>query len=131
VTGTGFAVWGLRFLYDADPPYNCFPSLHVAHSFVSALAAYRVHHTLGFVAVSCAWLVAISTLFTRQHYVADLIAGILLAVAACAVFLPGDSGANVPELDRRLAPFLALVVAVLVGLGFAGYWVAYQLGAQT
>jgi hypothetical protein len=34
VAGEGFMVWGLRFLYDADPPYNCFPSLHVAHSFV-------------------------------------------------------------------------------------------------
>ena len=131
VTGKGFAVWGLRFLYDADPPYNCFPSLHVAHSFVSALASYRVHRTLGFVAISCAWLVAISTLFTKQHYVADLIAGILLAFAAYAVFLRGESRANVPELHRRLAPFLALVVAVIVGLGFACYWVAYRLGVQT
>src|SRR5688572_22545699 len=25
VMGSGFGVWGLRFLYDADPPYNCFP----------------------------------------------------------------------------------------------------------
>lgn len=23
VPGEGFAVWGLRFLYSADPPYNC------------------------------------------------------------------------------------------------------------
>jgi membrane-associated phospholipid phosphatase len=130
VMGKGFAVWGLRFLYDADPPYNCFPSLHVAHSFVSALACYRVHRTLGFVAISCASLVAISTLFTKQHYVADLIAGILLALAAYAVFLRNDSRANVPELDRRLAPLLALVVAGIVGLGFACYWVAYRLGVQ-
>src|SRR5207253_906556 len=28
VIGEGFAVWGLRFLYSADPPYNCFPSIH-------------------------------------------------------------------------------------------------------
>jgi membrane-associated phospholipid phosphatase len=130
VMGKGFAVWGLRVLYDADPPYNCFPSLHVAHSFVSALASYRVHRTLGFVAISCASLVAISTLFTKQHYVADLVAGILLALVAYAVFLRGDSRANVPELDRRLAPFLALVVAGIVGVGFACYWVAYKLGVQ-
>lgn len=47
VIGEGFAVWGLRALYSSDPPYNCFPSLHVAHSFVSALAcgrADRRHH---------------------------------------------------------------------------------------
>jgi len=62
VTGDGFAVWGLRFLYDADPPYNCFPSIHVAHSFVSALACRRVHRTLGLTAVVCASVVAIATL---------------------------------------------------------------------
>jgi len=130
VMGKGFAVWGLRALYDADPPYNCFPSLHVAHSFVSAFASYRVHRTLGLVAVSFALLVGVSTLFTKQHYVADVIAGILLALAACAVFFRGDSRANVPELDRRLAPRLGLVVAGIVGLGFVCYWVAYMLGVQ-
>jgi membrane-associated phospholipid phosphatase len=130
VTGQGFAVWGLRFLYAADPPYNCFPSLHVAHSFVSALACHRVHRTLGFVAITCAWLVAVSTLFTKQHYIVDLVAGILLALAAHAVFLRGHARASVPELDRRLAPVLALVVAGIVGLGFACYWVAYGLGVQ-
>jgi membrane-associated phospholipid phosphatase len=127
VTGDGFAVWGLRFLYDADPPFNCFPSIHVAHSFVSALACHRVHRTLGLVALSCASLVAISTLFTRQHYVADLIAGVLLALAAHAVFLRTYSRAHVPELDRRLAPALALCVSGIVGVGVACFWVAYQL----
>jgi membrane-associated phospholipid phosphatase len=127
VMGNGFAVWGLKFLYGADPPYNCFPSLHVAHSFVSGLACYRVHRTLGFVAISCAALVAISTLFTKQHYVADLIAGILLALAAYGVFLRGFSRASIPEPDRRLAPALALCVGGIVGLGIMCFWVAYQL----
>ena len=131
VMGEGFAVWGLKFLYDADPPYNCFPSLHVAHSFVSGLACYRVHRTLGFVAISCASLVAISTLFTKQHYVADLIAGILLAWAAYGVFLRGFSRASVLELERRLAPALALSVGGLVGLGVLCFWVAYRLGLSS
>jgi len=131
VVGEGFAVWGLKFLYGADPPYNCFPSLHVAHSFVSGLACYRVHRTLGFVAISCASLVAISTLFTKQHYVADLIAGILLAFGAYSVFLRGFSRASIPELDRRLAPGLALCVGGIVGLGVMCFWVAYQLGIGT
>jgi membrane-associated phospholipid phosphatase len=129
VPGDGFAVWGLRFLYDADPPYNCFPSIHVAHSLVSALACYRVHRQLGVFAVLCASLVALSTLFTKQHYVADLIAGILLASAAYAVFRRGHSPANVPELDRRVAPALALCIGGIVGLGAACLWVAYRLGA--
>ena len=126
VTGDGFAVWGLTFLYDADPPYNCFPSIHVAHSFVSALACHRVHRTLGRVALLCAALVAISTLFTKQHYVADVIAGIALAVTANAVFLRNYSRANIPEIDSRLAPALALCVAGVVGVGLACSWVVYQ-----
>lgn len=71
VIGQGFAVWGLRALYSSDPPYNCFPSLHVAHSLVSALACGRVHRRLGIMATICATLVAVSTLFTKQHYVLD------------------------------------------------------------
>ncbi len=128
VAGSGFAAWGLRFLYDADPPYNCFPSLHVAHSFVSALAAYRVHRTLGVVALTGASLVAISTLFTKQHYVADLVAGILLALAAYAVFLRNHARADIPELERRVAPALALCAAGIAGLGVACYWIVYRLG---
>ena len=73
-------------------------------------------------------LVPLSTLFTKQHYVADLVAGVLLALAAYAVFLRGYSRANVPELHRRLAPALALCVGGFVALGVARYWVAYRLG---
>lgn len=87
VMGDSFAAWGLRFLYSADPPYNCFPSLHVAHSFVSALTCYRVHRGIAVVATICAFLVAISTLFTKQHYILDVIAGIFLAGVAYVVFL--------------------------------------------
>lgn len=126
VIGDGFAVWGLRALYNADPPYNCFPSLHVAHSFVSALACYRVNRNLGLVAMSCASLVAISTLFTKQHYVADVIAGIFLALVAYAVFLRTYSRANIPVLENRLAPVLALCLSGIVGLGVACFWVAYK-----
>lgn len=127
VSGYGFAVWGLRFLYDADPPYNCFPSLHVAHSFVSGLACYRVHRALGLVALLCASLVGISTLYTKQHYVADVIAGVLLAFLAYAVFLRPHSRTSVPALHQHLAPPLALCVGGIVGLGVACFWVAYFL----
>lgn len=127
VTGDGFAVWGLLFLYDADPPYNCFPSIHVAHSFVSALACRRVHRTLGRVAIVSAVLVAISTLFTKQHYVVDAIGGAVLAVAADALCHGRSPRPSVPELDQRLAPTLALCATTAIGVGLAGFWMIYQL----
>jgi membrane-associated phospholipid phosphatase len=128
VIGSGFAVWGLRFLYDADPPYNCFPSLHVAHSFVSALACHRVHRTLGLVALLCASLVAVSTVFTKQHYVADVVAGTALAWLATALWFRHYPRARTPALHRQLAPALAIAVGGLVGVGVVMLWVAYHFG---
>ena len=127
VIGQGFAVWGLRFLYSADPPYNCFPSIHVAHSFVSALTCHRVHRGLGIVATICASLVAVSTLYSKQHYIADVIAGIALALAAFVVFLRGYPRDQIPERDRRLAPIFALGTTAIIGLGVACFWVVYEL----
>jgi membrane-associated phospholipid phosphatase len=130
VAGEGFAAWGLRTLYASDPPYNCFPSLHVAHSFVSALVCARVSRGVGVAAAAGASLVGASTLFTRQHYVLDVVAGALLAWVACAVFLRGSRREGLPELERRLAPVLAAALLGAVALGVAGFWVVYRLGLR-
>lgn len=127
IEGNGFAEWGLRILYDADPPYNCFPSLHVAHSFVSALACYRVHRRLGAVALGCGALVGLSTLFTKQHYVADVIAGMIMALVAYSIFLRPHRRDQIPESDRRLAPAFGVGVAGIAVVGVAGFWIAYLL----
>jgi membrane-associated phospholipid phosphatase len=129
VIGQGFVIWGLQLLYSADPPYNCFPSLHVAHAFVSALTCYRVHRELGIATVLCASLVAVSTLYSKQHYILDVIAGIFLASVAYVVFLRNCPRDQVPEFDRRLAPVFALGTIGIVGLGVTCFWVAYQLKA--
>jgi membrane-associated phospholipid phosphatase len=127
VIGEGLVVWGLRFLYSSDPPYNCFPSLHVAHSFVSALTCYRVHRGVGIAAALCASLVGVSTLFTKQHYILDVIAGMFLASVAYALFLQSYPREAIPELDRRLAPVFALGIIGSLGLLVACFWVAYQM----
>lgn len=125
VDGEGFAVWGLRFLYSADPPYNCFPSLHVAHSFVSAIACARVHRKVGIAAIVAASLVAVSTLFTKQHYLVDIAAGIGLAWAASSVFLRTAPAPGADE--RRAAPVVAASVLAVVAAAFAAYWGAYLI----
>ena len=130
VIGDGFGVWALRLLYGMDPPYNCFPSIHVAHSFVSALTCYRVNRRVGIATGLAASLIGISTLFTKQHYVLDVIAGVFLAWAAYLVFLRDSRGEEIPEFDRRLAPVFALGLIAIIGLAVAGFWVAYKLSGE-
>lgn len=126
VPGDGFGAWGLRLLYAADPPLNCFPSLHVAHSFVSALTCLHVHRGLGLAALLCAGLVGASTLFTKQHYVVDVVAGALLAGSAFVVFLRRLPRDEVPEADSRAAPLLALGILGLSSVVLAAFWVFYR-----
>jgi membrane-associated phospholipid phosphatase len=131
VIGKGFGAWGLRLLYSADPPYNCFPSLHVAHTCVSALTCRPVHRKVGLVAILSAFLVGLSTLYTKQHYVLDVVAGTLLACVAYAVFLRKCHYGDVPELDHRLAPVFAVGLAGVIGIAVLCCWAAYQLsGAE-
>jgi len=125
VVGDGFAAWALRFLYEADPPYNCFPSLHVAHSFVSALTCYAVHRRVGMIATGAAALVALSTLFTKQHYVVDVLAGVCLALVAWGVFLRGYRAELVPARDRHVAPMLMVGTGAVSLVAMGVYWAVY------
>ena len=127
VPGDGFAIWGLLALYGSDPPFNCFPSLHVAHSFISALTCYRVHHRLGLVAAAAASLVAVSTLFTKQHYVLDVVAGVILALAAYWIFLRSYPRDRIPAMERQAAPFLAISLGGVIAAGLLGVWLLYRL----
>ncbi len=125
VPGDGFSAWSLRLAYSIDPPHGCYPSLHVAYSFVSALTCYRVHRGVGIGAVLWAALIGVSTLYTKQHYVADVVAGTLAAYAAYVLFLRRHPREAVAEHDRRRAPYRALGVILIFGVVVAGFWVAY------
>lgn len=130
VPGAGFAAWSLRIAYAIDPPHGCLPSLHVAYAVVSALTCYRVHRGVGIAAVAWAALIGVSTLFTRQHYVVDALAGALAAYVAYVLFLRGFPRGAVDDDDRRRAPLRALGAVGAFGLMVAGFWVAYRLEAR-
>jgi membrane-associated phospholipid phosphatase len=128
VLGDGFSAWSLRLIYSADPPYGCFPSLHVAYSFVSALTCYRVHRGVGAVASLWAALIGISTLYTKQHYVVDVIVGALAAYLAYWLFLRSYPREAIPESDRQRAPVGALWAVSIFGIMVAGFFVVYKSG---
>jgi len=128
IAAHGFGAWGLRLLYSADIRYNCFPSLHVAHSFVSALTSRRLHRGVGRLALVAASLVGLSTLYTKQHYVLDVVAGVLLAGVASAIWLRSYQPDGQALRDAAAAPPLAalLLAAIAVATGCA--WLVYLHG---
>lgn len=127
VIGDGFNAVALRAIHDADVQYNCFPSLHVGQCFLAALTCYSVHRGVGIVAGLWAALVGVSTLYTKQHYFVDVVAGVVLAFVAYLVFLRGYPREATPESERRLAPVLALGAFGLYGLLVVGLWLLYTL----
>lgn len=124
---TGFATWCLQLFYDLDQPYGCFPSLHVAFALVGAAGCYRMHRGVGRIAAAWAVLIGVSTIYTKQHFAVDAIAGAIIGAAAWAIFLqtPADRPS---ELDMRKAPARAAAVAGGYALAGAGLWIAYLLG---
>jgi membrane-associated phospholipid phosphatase len=63
-----------------DPPGNVFPSLHVAHTTMLSLILIKDRPRLGRVALAMATALALSTLTTKQHFLADVVSGYALAV---------------------------------------------------
>jgi membrane-associated phospholipid phosphatase len=74
----------LLFVQKFDKASNCFPSMHVSVAMLTALHAYP---TLGSVAYLFPILIAISCIFTKQHYLIDLPFGALLGALAYGSFL--------------------------------------------
>src|SRR5436305_647576 len=103
-------------------PYPVTPSMILL---VLLVACSRVHRGVGIGGVVCASLVGLSTLFTKQHYVLDVLAGILLASVAYAVFLRDCPREQNPDV-YRVAPVLALGLLGALGLAVACFWVVYQ-----
>jgi len=81
------ATWSerfLRYVQKFDAPLNCFPSMHVS---VATLTAMHAQATLGNWAFAFPVLIAISCVFTKQHYIVDLPFGAVLGWASFRVFV--------------------------------------------
>jgi membrane-associated phospholipid phosphatase len=65
-----------RFIYFFDSPANCFPSLHVANSFLATLQWFRRYPRRFAFFLAWTLLICLSTLTTKQHYFYDLLSGL-------------------------------------------------------
>jgi membrane-associated phospholipid phosphatase len=93
------AAW--RTLHEADPPANTFPSVHVGHSMLLALAlSHHLPRQRSDALMLWASLITASTLTTKQHYLIDLAGGVVAAEAIVThVYEPWEEG----RLDWRTA----------------------------
>jgi membrane-associated phospholipid phosphatase len=73
----------LAFIQRFDAASNSFPSMHVS---VAMLTALHLYSSLGPWVVTFPFLIALSCLFTKQHYVIDLPAGAALGWVAFHAF---------------------------------------------
>lgn len=102
IEGTGLFDTLVKIIYWTDRPYNCFPSIHVLTSCLMYRSSFvfrtRTRHFIRFTAM----VIILSTLFVKQHVIADLFAGWLAAVFTywiAGVIL--TSGANYRELLKK------------------------------
>ncbi|SHE93254.1 phosphatase PAP2 family protein [Desulforamulus putei] len=81
LAGNDFLTQMVSMVYNADQPYNCFPSIHCLTSYLMIKGAgrcsARTNLNYCFITAS-AVLIIISTLFIKQHVILDAIAAVLL-----------------------------------------------------
>ena len=109
ITGTGPAQWLLGLIYRSDPPLDLLPSIHCLESWICFRGIFRQrsipawYQLFSFV---FAILVCLSTLFTRQHVLADVITGVALAELMLQISFRRSWGARLRRwmegLDHRL-----------------------------
>ena len=99
--------WFCGWVSAVSLKYNNMPSLHVAFAFTAALAFGERCGALGRrLFLLWAGLIAASTLLIHEHHVADVVAGIALAVAMHTVYRWSAAG---PRLDALRLELLCLV----------------------
>lgn len=77
VTAGGLSGWMLTLFQKTCKPYGNFPSMHVGLSVPVVAANFMAGGpVIGGVMLVWAALIAVSTLFTKQHYILDVLAGI-------------------------------------------------------
>lgn len=134
---------GYQFLAVTDKPFNQFPSLHVSYALLLGVSLWRVmpaskaalQSLYRAALVTVCTLIILSTVFTYQHHVLDIVGGIGLAAAVLWVANRLRNGLVLKYLTVAITGFIMLAIAgfllamysgiaVLnyIAIAFALYW---------
>lgn len=126
--------FGYKFLSVTDKPFNQFPSLHVSYALLLGISLWPAAGssdvksnkghlgTIGYriaLLVVCA-LIMVSTVFTYQHHVLDILGGIVLA--AIAFYM-----ANNLRSDLVLK-YLVVAIAGFIIIAISGFFIQMVFG---
>lgn len=94
------------FIYANDNPYNCFPSIHVLNSVLVTLffCKFNKSSVLKALAILSCVSISLSTMFIKQHYIADMFASLLLGTSMYVLFTNDNLWNSVPV--KRVVDFL-------------------------
>lgn len=120
-----FFTWIARLHYEWDAVGNCFPSLHVAIALNSAFVVGYASRNVGAFAVVAAGLIAASTVFVKQHFFIDAVAGLALGLLGERIFIrgyrPPPPEAGSPLRGWRAFALYAAVYPAVLGILYAVY----------
>lgn len=122
---TGFNVYVYRLMIGVDAATNCFPSLHVGLSVLTALCLLPLHRLLGIAFVLWALGIAASTLFLDQHFVADVLAGAALATTAWYLTIGRRLPAAPADFRNHRSGWILLIPVLLQAAMVLGFYVTY------
>ncbi|MEW6056437.1 MAG: phosphatase PAP2 family protein [Bdellovibrionota bacterium] len=95
------------WLRNIDNPSNCFPSMHVACCFLTAFSFLPKSESRATFWIYFVWatLIALSTLPTKQHYVVDVLGGLVLSWLGYWVFFKKTRYIPLAEYATRIRAF--------------------------
>lgn len=114
-----FSEFFLNLDNNHDAPYNCFPSLHAGFSITATIWIFFTKpKKSGIPILIWGFLIAVSILFVKEHYIADFLFGTILAIAVSLFyFKPIKSNINLNECSRKtiwiLLPISIYIIEVI------------------
>ena len=77
----------INFFYGIIPAYNLIPSFHASLLTLSTLVIRRENKKIGNFLIILTTVILITTLFVKEHYLIDLITGVILSILIYKVIL--------------------------------------------
>ena len=128
-----FFAYLFDFLGTFDKPYNQLPSLHIAYCVViwqSTKNAFAGFKRLNWALILM--LIGVSTLFTYQHHLLDILAGLLLGFSVCYWItapqtIEHDKGLNIADAKVGFYYFILASMVFIIGATFFNTFVTTYL----